>query len=387
MLRPSLVLLALLILLRSALASQSASNFDQQITELNRQVLEACQAKKYDVALKALGELNALQPEHSGNAYNHACVHSLNGNTGEGLAWLERAVSWGFGGSKARIFVPGASAPSPIWHAQMAEQDQDLAPLRAEPRFARLLERMRATQTRVEEYTAKPGLFVPSALEGRAEAPVLVLLHAAGSERDATVQRFRALAERHGLVLLVPAAPVPMKEAAAAGMRWIDDPVAFRAGQDRDVALAAVDRALSQLSLRGIQPESLCFAGLGEGGTLALLAAFAKARQTRAVCAVDPNFELDWVFAQSAAAKQAGLRLCWIETLAADAAQVEARRTAQARRQAQCVQWGLSDPRCLLEGSGAAEPRERLLETHLGPLLAPLAPAAGSSDSLPPSPR
>lgn len=352
---------------------------DEQITLLNRQVLEACQEKKYDQALRALEQLDALQPQHTGNAYNFACVYSLRGNVEEGLAWLDRAVAWGFGGARATIYVPGSTSPAPQWHAQMAEKDLDLAKLRADPRFARLIERMRATQKRVEEYTARAGVFVPAALKDQKSVPVLVLLHRAGSDKEAALARWSRVAEQRGQVLLVPCAPVPMKEAAAAGMRWIDDAVAFRAGTDRSATLACVQQAQAQLAAQGIQPSGLTFAGEGEGGTLALLAAFAGAKQSRGVCVVDPLFDLNWVYAQSSAAAESGLHLIWIQSMPEEAAALESAKAAQARLLSQCTQWGLANAAFQLEKLAGPAEREQSLEAHLGSLL------AGSSGSLPPS--
>jgi predicted esterase len=376
---PRISSLAFLLISLFALPLCAQGTADEQITLLNRQVLEACQEKKYDQALRSLEQLNALQPEHTGNAYNFACVYSLRGNVEEGLVWLERAVSWGFGGARATIYVLGSTAPAPQWHAQMAEKDLDLAKLRADPRFARLIERMRSTQKRVEEYTAKAGVFVPAALKEQKTVPVLVLLHRAGSDKEAALARWSRFAEQHGQVLLVPCAPVPMKEAAVTGMRWIDDAVAFRAGQDRNAALACVQQALAQLAAEGLQPASYSFAGEGEGGTLALLAAFANAKQTRGVCVVDPLFDLNWVYAQSSAAKESGLRINWIQSIPQEAAALESAKAAQASLQSQCSQWGLAQARFLLEPLAGPAQREQSLEVHLGELL------AGSSGSLPPS--
>ncbi len=376
---PRIHSLAFLLISLFSLPLWAQGSGDEQITLLNRQVLEACQEKKYDQALRALEQLDALQPQHTGNAYNFACVYTLRGNVEEGLAWLDRAVSWGFGGSRATIYVPGSTAPAPQWHAQMAEKDLDLAKLRADPRFARLIERMRATQKRVEEYTARAGVFVPAALKEQKTAPVLVLLHRAGSDKEVALARWSRFAEQHGQVLLVPCAPVPMKEAAVAGMRWIDDAVAFRAGQDRGAALACVQQAQAQLAAQGIQPAGLTFAGEGEGGTLALLAAFANAKQTRGVCVVDPLFDLNWVYAQSSAAAESGLRLTWIQSLPEDAAALESAKAAQMRLRTQCAQWGLAGAGFQLEKLAGDAERQHSLEAHLGSLL------SGSSGSLPPS--
>jgi pimeloyl-ACP methyl ester carboxylesterase len=162
-------------------------------------------------------------------------------------------------------------------------------------------------------------------------------------------------------------------------MRWIDDAVAFRAGQDRGAVLACVQQAQAQLAAQGIQPAGLTFAGEGEGGTLALLAAFANAKQTRGVCVVDPLFDLNWVYAQSSAAAESGLRLIWIQSLPEDAAALESAKAAQMRLRTQCAQWGLAGAGFQLEKLAGDAERQHSLETHLGSLL------SGSSGSVPPS--
>lgn len=381
MLRILAAFLAVLSLCAPAL-SQSTNAADERITLLNRQVLEACQEKKYDQALRSLEELNTLQPAHAGNAYNFACVYSLRGNVEEGLSWLDRAVSCGFGGARASIYVPGSTAPAPQWHAQMAEKDLDLSKLRADPRFARLLERMRATQKRVEEYTAAAEVHIPPALAGASELPVLVLLHGSGADKLAIRERWSAFAQTHRIALVVPAAPIPMKESAAGGMRWIDDPVAFRSGQDRSSALQPVDRALAQLESRGIKPAWLCFAGEGEGGTLALQAAFARAKQTRNVTVVEPGFELAWALSQSGTARESGMRISWIDALPADAAQLAAAGERHKRLGEQCQQWGLKGSHFALAAMAGPAEREQALRAHLGSWLAS---AEGTSGSLPPA--
>jgi len=66
-----------------------------------------------------------------GTAYNAACTASLAGEKAEAFTWLERAMDAGF------------SNPSHL------AQDPDLAPLRAEPAFARIVEKAAANDARL----------------------------------------------------------------------------------------------------------------------------------------------------------------------------------------------------------------------------------------------
>jgi hypothetical protein len=64
-------------------------------------------------------------------SYNAACAASLAGQKAEALTWLERAVDAGFA-------EPGH-----------LKQDEDLAPLRAEPAFARIAEKAAANEAKL----------------------------------------------------------------------------------------------------------------------------------------------------------------------------------------------------------------------------------------------
>lgn len=332
----------LLCLLTSGLMPLRAQ--ESEITTLNRALIEAWEKKNYDQALSILEQLHARQPRTPGNAYNSACLHALRGSLEPGLEWLERAVQWGFGGSRATLYVPGSSAPAPLWHAQMAAQDPDLSFLRQDPRFEALLARMRATQKRVEQVTAEPGYSVPKALENSKQAPVLVWLHAEGASKQLALEGWKQWASEQGFVLLVPAAPIPMGESESAGMRWIDDAVAFRASGGQAPALSPINQALSFLRKQGheLQPGSVYFAGESEGATLALLAAFAHASLARVALAQGGEFEASWVFAQSSNAQKHAVQFEWLLTQPTAAERVAAVEAQAKSVRDQCAAWGLS---------------------------------------------
>jgi TolB-like protein/Flp pilus assembly protein TadD len=78
------------------------------------------QAKALEWAQRAY----ALDPEDSGVLYNVACVYALGGRFHDAMSCLEQAVKNGFG------------------HREWLENDTDLDPLRAEPRFQALLSKL-----------------------------------------------------------------------------------------------------------------------------------------------------------------------------------------------------------------------------------------------------
>src|SRR5213075_1100147 len=92
-----------------------------------------------------------------------------------------------------------------------------------DPRFAKLLERSKATQKRAEDYAATPAIYVPEKLKDASEVPLVVVLHDAGGTKDATLAAWKPFADELGYALIVPAAPFPVREDASQGMHWIDD--------------------------------------------------------------------------------------------------------------------------------------------------------------------
>jgi hypothetical protein len=75
-------------------------------------------------AVELLQRARAMDPEDSHVLYNVACGFAQAGEVGLGLDCLEKAVQNGFG------------------HREWLENDTDLDPLRADPRFDTLLRQM-----------------------------------------------------------------------------------------------------------------------------------------------------------------------------------------------------------------------------------------------------
>ncbi len=298
-------LAAVLALALCAFAQQA----DETLT-LNQKILAAVYAEKWDEALACLGQLDKLQPETNGTAYNYACVYSRKGEPDRAVEWLDKAVQWGWGGGKGGIAVQGATTAPLVWQCEMLEQDSDLANLRKDARFAKLLERAKALQKRTEEYVAAPALYVPEKLKDALELPLLLVLHDQGGNKDATLADWKGLADELGCALAVPAAPYLLREEASRGWGWIDDTRLFvapaRTGEYQKTVLAAVEALRKQKKLAA---GRVWIAGEGQGATLALVTALHNSALFKGVAVLDPDVAPALTGYKVPTAKTNGLRL------------------------------------------------------------------------------
>jgi len=300
-----LCLVALLALAHSAFA-QSVD----EIRALNTKMLDACYASKFDEALGYLGQLEKLQPENNGVAYNYTCVYSRMGQADKAVEWLDKSIQWGWGASKGGIAVQGSQTAPLVWHCEMLEKDGDLENLRKDPRFAKLLERAKALQKRAEDYAAAPLVYIPEKLQAATEVPVLIVLHDAGGNKEATQAAWKAIADELGCALLSPAAPYALREDASRGWGWIDDPNVFAlANRTLDyqkpvfAALEALRKQKKSTSGR------VWIAGEGQGGTLALVTALHNSGSTNGVAVLDAEIVPALTGYKVPGAKANGLRL------------------------------------------------------------------------------
>jgi len=302
---PLLSLVAVFALSLCAFARQG-----DDVLKLNGKVQQACFDAKWDEALGLLGELDKLRPETSGTAYNYACVYSRKGEPDKALEWLDKAVQWGWGGGKGGIAVAGATTAPMIWHSEMLEQDKDLEPLRKDARFAKILERAKVLQKRVQDYIAAPALYVPEKLKDAPDLPVLFVLHAAGGDKQTTLAAWKGLADELGVVLAVPAAPVLLREDEKRGWGWIDDRNAFalanRVADYQRPLLAALDALRKQKPLSATR---VWIAGEGEGATLALLCGLHNSLVLKGAALLDPEVVASVMGYKAQIAKSNGLRL------------------------------------------------------------------------------
>ena len=219
--------LALLVLAPSAPAARAQEGEDY--AGLNRRAIEALQAGEHDegaAILMRIFELPGYEKD-AGTAYNLACAHALKADVEKGFEWLGKAVDWGWGSGSGTL-VGAATQQS---HVEMTRSDPDLENLRKDPRFEALIERMtkaaemrEAKRKKGEEYAKVPAFHVPDAVGGLAEMPVLVVIHDAGSTKDAVVAgRWRRIADELGFALIAPSGTVLAAEEPEQGMTWFDD--------------------------------------------------------------------------------------------------------------------------------------------------------------------
>lgn len=217
--------------------------------------ISALQSGRYPDAIAAFEQCWQLQPREPIAAYNLACAHALLGDVEAAFTWLERAIDLGYG-----------LRPNDL---RSASKDADLARLRDDAeharRFERLLERMVARSSAALQYASNPQAYVPTRLTGVAAWPVLIVLHADGSTKDAVVNGvWRTVADELGCVLLAPSAPRPVGYVPSEGMEWsFDDEID---GLDRPVV-----EALRDLKQRyELDRERIFIAGEARGGDIAL---------------------------------------------------------------------------------------------------------------------
>ncbi len=182
-----------------------------------RRGYDALVAGKYDEGIAAMKRCLELRPSDSTPAYNLACAYSLTQQLDTAFEWLDKAIDMGFVFATARGY------------SLISAEDKDLAPLRADPRFAASLERCKTQMAAVDAYIAQAAIYVPKALESAEQVPLLVVLHDAGDSKDKALASgpWKALADQLGYALVIPSGRVPTqytpKLDPALGMTWYRD--------------------------------------------------------------------------------------------------------------------------------------------------------------------
>jgi len=296
-----------------AFAALAVSAFAQSVDEirtLNTKMLDACYASKWDEALGYLAQLEKIQPENNGVAYNYTCVYSRMGNADKAVEWLDKSIQWGWGGSKGGIAVQGSQTAPLVWHAEMLEKDTDLDNLRKDPRFPKLLERAKALQKRVEDYGAAPAIYVPEKLQAATEISVLIVLHDAGGNKDASLAAWKPIADELGCALVAPAARFALREDASRGWGWIDDPNVFalanRTLEYQWPVLTSLDALRKQ---KKCTTKRIWIAGEGQGATLALVTALHNSGTIQGAAVLDADVIPALTGYKVPGAKANGLRL------------------------------------------------------------------------------
>jgi len=243
-----------------AAPATNASN-DEYTREFRRGV-ELLTARKLDEGLAAMRRCAQLRPNDPRPVYNLACGHALKGELDAGFEQLERAVELGI------VFLEADGLN------MLAAADADLDALRADARFAPLVERCKAQIAKVEAYAASPLVYVPAALESAERVPLLVVVHDHGDTKEGAFAKgpWKQLADELGYALVIPSGRAPLhfgpEVAPEKGMTW------FRRIEDYEKAHwkydAAIERAVAGLrKQRKLDPERVHIVGVGLGAMLA----------------------------------------------------------------------------------------------------------------------
>jgi tetratricopeptide (TPR) repeat protein/predicted esterase len=262
--------------------------------------ITALQSRRLADSVAHFEQCLALRPASGVCLYNLACAGALAGRVPEALAWFERAEQAGYGQAPGRTDV--------------MRRDADLERLRGHPRFEAALERMRRNGERLAAYVREPGVHVPAALRGLEGAPLLVVLHADGSTRDAVLAGpWPRVADALGSVLLVPSAPRPLGVAPEAGLAWLDDVEGF-ARPPRPAEDAVMESLRDYCSRHAVDRRRVLVAGEGSGALLAFDLALRAPGLVRGVLLLQGPALLDDVHARALTAAALGVRVgAWID--------------------------------------------------------------------------
>ena len=96
-----------------------------KMRELSMALNEAYEAGEYQKALEVAQKLHRQFPDDVGTMYNTACMHCLVGHHDEAYSWLEKAIEAGYD------------------DADHLSQDADFKAIRDQPRFQKLIDRVR----------------------------------------------------------------------------------------------------------------------------------------------------------------------------------------------------------------------------------------------------
>jgi predicted esterase len=260
--------LATLLVCLASLAPVFAQGKGDDYNKEQRKGYEALTAGRLDEGIASMKRCLELLPEDSTSAYNLACAYSLKKEVDTAFDWFNKSIDWGF------LFAASTNLTWP-------DTDKDLDNIRADPRYAQAMERIKAQAKKAEEYWSKPIVYVPEAIKSAETKPLLVVLHASGSTKDQAFEKgpWKKLADELGTALILPSAKLPVKfkpeVAPQEGMNWTA--VDFYGGQATWRYEKPVDDAVSAFKKEHkIDPAKVWIAGEGEGGTVAFDIAVSK---------------------------------------------------------------------------------------------------------------
>lgn len=261
--------IALLGLTCLAPAQDPAAEYDREF----QRGLQALTAGKHDEGIAAFERCLELRPRDPVSAYNIACGQALKGETDQAFQWLDKSAEWGFGNAEPNI--------------QHAQQDEDLASLRSDPRFQRFIDRMTALRAKVQAFLKEAAIFVPKALEKADEVGVLVVMHPHGETKlDVVRGHWRAVAEELGLVLIAPSGLHAIEGEPEKGMTFVRNLAEYtqRPWVDEKPVVDAVE---AYRKTKKVDRTRIFLAGVGSSAAVAFNAAVSSPGLFRGVIVCD----------------------------------------------------------------------------------------------------
>lgn len=230
----------------------------EEYVKTQRKVGAALSGKKYDEGEAGLKHCLELVPDDVGCAYDLGCIHSLKGELDPAFEWLGKSVDWGF----------GLLSGDDVTHFET--KDEDLANVRKDPRFAALVERMKARRKAAADFAAKPEVYVPAKLKDAPSVGLLLVLHDAGQTKAGALEKgpWKKIADELGLALVIPSAPLPVAGEPAKGMRWFA--TWFQFAKEPFVYEKSVSAAVDLFKKEHkVDPARVFLVGEGQGGMVA----------------------------------------------------------------------------------------------------------------------
>jgi predicted esterase len=310
-------LLFLFALCTPSLAQNQADEYAKEM----KKGYDALVAKNYDDGIASMKRCLELVPNDSSSAYNLACAYSCKNEADTAFDWLDKSVTWGFG------FILTANL---TW----ADGDKDLDNIRADPRYAKCMEKQKAMAKTVEAYYSKPVVYIPEAIKAAAAMPLLVVLHDSGQTAAGAFEKgpWKKLADEIGSALILPSGKLPTKIfpelSPKDGMEW------FNILSDYQENYWKYEKTVSEAVTafkkeHKLEPTRVFIAGEGQGGMVAVnVALFSPGLYKGAITLSGlTNLKLAETKLQTAAKMGMKLAVLWDKArvfgLGADAAQVD----------------------------------------------------------------
>lgn len=202
-----------------------------------REGIERIKAREYEKAIAAFTKAIELNPLESAAYYNIACCYSLMEKKAEALEWLQRAVENGWD------------------DFEHTEQDADLANIRAEPAYLKIIADMRAAAGLNCGFYA---MYVPEKCTPDKEWPLLIGLHGYGSNAADYLKLWQPVADAFGIIVACPQGSVRIKKKSY--------------GWNLEAAEKAILACLSDVPKRAkIDLKRVYLNGFSQGGALAYM--------------------------------------------------------------------------------------------------------------------